>query len=89
MTIDTDIDALAAHLAQEAVKSGEGAPAFDQKVEALKILTAYRAMLVKRKLGVTEDDEEAPNFDNFSAEIKDAENGAMGARSNRGRARHG
>lgn len=90
MTIDSDIDALASHIAQGAVQTGEGAPAFDQKVEALKILTAYRAMLVKRKLGVTDEDEDTPNFENFSAEIRDAEeNGKVGTRSNRGRARHG
>lgn len=90
MTIDTDIDALASHIAQGATQSGEGSPSFADKVEALKILTAYRAMLVKRKLGVTGDeDDDTPNFENFTAEIKDAENGQMGTRSNRGRARHG
>lgn len=89
MTIDTDIDALASHIAQAAVQSGEGSPPFGDKVEALKILTAYRAMLVKRKLGVEPDDEDAPDFEKFADEIKDAENGQMGTRSNRGRARHG
>lgn len=89
MTIDTEIDALAAHLAKEAARSGEGAPSFAEKTEALKILTAYRAMLVKRKLGTSEEDEEAPNFENFGREIKEAENGQVATRSNRGRARHG
>ena len=90
MTIDTDIDALASHVAREAVKTGTDAPPFEEKVEALKTLTAYRAMLLRRKATVGGDeDEDTPSFDQFAAEIKDAENGQVATRSNRGRARHG
>ena len=90
MTIDSDIDALASHVAKEAVKTGTDAPPFEEKVEALKTLTAYRAMLIRRKATVgSDEDDETPNFENFALGIKDAENGEVATRSNRGRARHG
>lgn len=86
MTIDSDIDALAGHIAQEATKTGDGAPPFEEKIEALKILTAYRAMVLKRKLGDSDPDEDVPNFENFGRDIQEAEADApTKVRSGRGR----
>ena len=75
MSIDQDIEALAAHVATEAVKSGKGAPRFGDKVDALKTLAAYYAIVVKLR-GKPAEKDDTPTFEDFAAQVHGAENGS-------------
>jgi hypothetical protein len=73
MSIDDEIGALAAHVATEAVKSGKGAPRFGEKVDALKTLAAYLAIVSKTRSKMSERDD-TPTFEDFAAQLHGAEN---------------
>jgi hypothetical protein len=74
MSIDDDIGALAAHVATEAVKSGKGAPRFGEKVDALKTLAAYLAIVSKNRSKTPERDD-TPTFEDFAAQVEEVGNG--------------
>jgi hypothetical protein len=80
VTIDNDIEALAAHIATEAMKTGDGAPRFGDKVDALKTLAAYYAMRLKQR--EKPEDAEPDDFD-FSRGVEDM-NGRASVRGGRG-----
>lgn len=84
--LDKALNDLAVHLAELSVKQGEGAPSTSEKIDALKTLTGYRAMVNKIKPENDDDEGEEFNFANAGRDIKEAENGAPEVRS--GRRRH-
>jgi hypothetical protein len=81
--IDQDIEALAAHVATEAVKTGKGAPRFGDKVDALKTLAAYYAILMKSR-GKKVEPDDTPTFEDFAAQVHGADNGRAQVRGGRG-----
>lgn len=83
MSIDQDIEALAAHVAAEAMKSGiKGAPRFGEKVDALKTLAAYYAIVAKTRGKMVEKDD-TPTFEDFAAQVHGADNGREKVRGSR------
>lgn len=83
MSIDDDISTLAAHVATEAVKSGKGAPRFGEKVDALKTLAAYLAIVNKNRSKTPERDD-TPTFEDFAAQVEEVGNGRAKVRDSRG-----
>jgi hypothetical protein len=77
--IDDEINKLAAHIVKLATASGDGTPSFIEKVDALKVLTAYSAMI--RKFDNKPDDtEEEATFGSMVAQINNAENKGGGSK---------
>lgn len=67
--IEKDINALAEHVAKFATTSGEGAPPFQEKIDALKTLTALYA--IQSKYRKTDPDEDENTFADFAKQMKD------------------
>ena len=69
MTIESDIEVLAAHVAKEASSSKSRDVPFSEKVDALKALTQYYAARAKLHKG-NSDDEDGANFATFAKELE-------------------
>lgn len=67
--IEKDINKLAEHIAKFATSVGEGAPPFQEKIDALKTLTALYAIQSKYKKH--EPDEDEHTFADFARQMKD------------------
>lgn len=86
MKIDANLNKLANHILQEALKTGEDAPSFEEKTEALKTATALYAILMKYKQK-QDDGDGTDTFEDFATKLKNAEappNGNTKVRSRRG-----
>ncbi len=64
-----EMDKLAAAIAREAGETGEAAKAFGDKIDAFKALMPYYAIQMKNKGQEPSEDDELPNFDNFTNKI--------------------
>lgn len=71
MNIADDLEKLAQHVLKEAQKTGEGAPSFEEKTEALKTGTTLYAIVTKYRQKT--EDSEAPGFGDFAKQIEEAE----------------
>jgi hypothetical protein len=74
MTIETEIDALATHIAREATEAE-----FTDAVKALDVLTKYYATV--KKHGTPSSDEDEASFETFTKGLKELENGKAVVRS--------
>ena len=83
--IDEEITKLVSHVAKKASAEGTDAPPFSEKVDALKAITAYYAILTKyKKNPSSEDDDDTPNFADFISKVDDeVKNGRSEIRSDR------
>lgn len=80
MTAKTDIEALFAKVAADALKSGV---TFENRVEALKILKPYYEILTKKAGKLPpEPSESGPHFGDFQADMSDPPAGGQGERPN-------
>ena len=77
--IEDEINKLAAHIVKLATASGDAAPGFVEKVDALKVLTAYSAMCRKFD-GKQNDGEEEATFDSMVEQINNSEDHSGGTK---------
>lgn len=78
MTAPKEIAELASHIAKQALTKEVN---FTEKVEALKVLTAYTALVTKN--AKADDTDEGPNFNDFQNRVKQI-NGETRVPSRRG-----
>ena len=69
MSVDVDIEKLAIHVAKIAAETGAKAPPFAEKIDALKTLTSYYAILSKNRHKA--DDADDANFDQFTRQVQE------------------
>lgn len=88
MNFPDELDKLAK---QVAAKAASADTPLQESVDALKALTPYYALLLKRKPDVPQDDGDAPSFRNFQASLdadtttEESPNGGAQVRSRRRR----
>ncbi len=84
-TIENQMIKVAKHIADKAVNKDTP---FAESLDAFKSLTAYYGLLLKNK-GASEDDPDAPNFDNFGKRFGEEQNNDSGNPSVRTGRRNG